>query len=83
MAMQAKKYVQSHTVNGFLNQGLRSSRGMLPEFDSIAEAWLESEEKLMEAMSSAERRKFYAALLEDEGDFVKHTKSSECIVIGA
>ena len=79
-AMGAKKYVQSHTVDTSLNEGLRSSRGMLPEYDGIAEVWFESEEELVEAMSSPEGQKLSAALLEDEGNFIDHAKSSAFIV---
>lgn len=78
--MRAKKYVQSHTVDTPLNEGLRSSRGMLPEYDGVAEVWFESEEDLMEAMSSPEGQTLGAALLEDEGNFVDHSKSSAFIV---
>lgn len=67
-----KKYIQSHTLNTPLNEGLRTSRGMLPEYDDVAEAWFESEEALMEGMSSPEGQKLGAALLEDEGNFIDH-----------
>ena len=66
-AMGAKKYVQSHTLDTPLNEGLRTSRGMLTEYDGVAEVWFESEEALMEGMSSPEGQKLGAALLEDEG----------------
>jgi hypothetical protein len=33
--MKAKKYVQSHTIDTPLNEGLRDSRGMLPEYDGV------------------------------------------------
>jgi uncharacterized protein (TIGR02118 family) len=79
-AMRAIKYVQSHTVDTPLNEGLRSSRGMLPEYDGVAEVWFESEEDLMEAMSSPEGQKLSAVLLEDEGNFIDHSKSSAFIV---
>ncbi len=49
-AMRAKKYVQSHTVDTPLNEGLRNSRGMMPEYDGIAEVWFESEEDLIEGI---------------------------------
>lgn len=78
--MRAKKYVQSHTVDTPLNEGLRSSRGMLPEFDGVAEVWFESEKDLMEAMSSPEGQQLSAALMEDEGNFIDHAKSSAFIV---
>ena len=78
--MRAKKYVQSHTLDTALNEGLRSSRGMQPEYDGVAEVWFESEEELMQAMSSPEGQKLSAALLEDEGNFIDHSKSSAFIV---
>lgn len=79
-AMGAKKYVQSHTLDTPLNEGLRTSRGMLPEYDGVAEVWFESEQALMEGMSSPEGQKLGAALLEDEGNFIDHSKSSAFIV---
>ena len=79
-AMGAKKYVQSHTLDTPLNEGLRTSRGMLPEYDGVAEVWFESEEALMEGMSTPEGQKLGAALLEDEGNFIDHSKSSAFIV---
>ena len=79
-AMRAKKYVQSHTVDTPLNEGLRRSRGMLPEYDGVAEVWFESEKEMMEAMSSPEGQKLSAALLEDEGNFIDHSRSSAFIV---
>jgi len=78
--MGAKKYVQSHTLDTPLNEGLKTSRGMLPEYDGVAEVWFESEEALMEGMSSPEGQKLGAALLEDEGNFIDHSKSSAFIV---
>ena len=79
-AMRARKYLQAHTIDTPLNEGLRSSRGMLPEFDGVAEVWFESEEELMEAMSTPEGQELSAALLEDEGKFIDHSKSSAFIV---
>ena len=48
-------------------------------FSSIAVP-VESEEALMEGMSSPEGQKLGAALLEDEGNFIDHSKSSAFIV---
>jgi uncharacterized protein (TIGR02118 family) len=79
-AMRAKKYVQSVTVDTPLNEGLRSSRRMLPEYDGVAEVWFESEEELMEGMSSPEGQKLGAALMEDERNFIDHSRSSAFIV---
>lgn len=79
-AMGAKRYVQSHTLDSPLNQGLRESRGMMPEYDGVAEVWFESEEALVEGMSSLEGQRLGAALLEDEANFVDHSKSCAFIV---
>lgn len=78
--MRAKKYVQSLTLDTPLNEGLRNSRGMLPEYDGVAEVWFESEQDLMEGMSSPEGQKLGVALQEDEGNFIDHSKSSAFIV---
>jgi len=79
-AMGAKKYVQSLTLDTPLNEGIRASRDMLPEYDGIAEVWFDSEEALMGGMSSPEGQKLGAALLEDEKNFIDHSKSSAFIV---
>ena len=76
----AKKYVQSHTLETPLNEGIRASRGMQPEYDGVAEVWFESEEALIEGMSSPLGQQIGAALLEDEGNFVDHAKSAAFIV---
>lgn len=78
--MGAKRYVQSHTLDTPLNAGLREPRGMQAEYDGVAEVWFESEASLMEGMSSPEGQKLGAALLEDEGTFIDHSKSSAFIV---
>ena len=78
--MRAKKYLQSHTIDSPLNEAMRNSRGMQPECDGVAEVWFESEEDLMAAMGSPEMEKLGAALLEDEGNFVDHARSSAFIV---
>ncbi len=78
--MGAKKYVQSHTLDTPLNEGLRTSRGMLPEYDGVAEVWFESVEALMEGLNSAEGQKLGVALLEDEKNFIDHSKSSAFMV---
>ena len=79
-AMGAKRYVQSYTVETPLNQGLRDSRGMQPEYDGVAEVWFDSLESLMEGMSSPEGEKLGGVLLEDEKNFIDHSRSSAFIV---
>ena len=48
-------------------------------YDGVAEVWFESEQALIEAMSSAEGQKISALLLEDEGNFIDHTRSTAFI----
>lgn len=79
-AMGAKRYVQAHTLDTPLNEGLRASRGMMPEYDGVAEVWFDSEEALMAGMSTPEGQRIGEALLEDEGNFIDHAKSSAFIV---
>ena len=78
--MRSKRYVQSHTIDSPLNQAMMESRGMLPEYDGVAEVWFESEEDLLQAMGTAEMQELSKALLKDEGNFVDHAKSSAFIV---
>jgi uncharacterized protein (TIGR02118 family) len=78
--MGAKKYVQSMTLDTDLNEGLRASRSMQPEYDGVAEVWFDSEEALVAGMSSPEGQELGAALLEDEGKFLDHAKCSAFIV---
>lgn len=79
-AMRAKKYVQSHTLDSPLNEGMKASRGLIPEYDGVAEVWFESEPDLMEGMGSPEGQELAEALLEDEQAFIDHSKSAAFIV---
>jgi uncharacterized protein (TIGR02118 family) len=76
---KTKKYVQCHTIDTPLNDGIRESRGMMHAYDGVAEVWFESEEELIGAMSSPEGQKLSAILLEDENKFIDHTKSTAFI----
>lgn len=78
--MRAKKYVQSLTLSTPVNEELRKSRGMLPEYDGVAEVWFESEEDMIAAMSTPAGQELSAALLKDEGNFVDHSKSAAFLV---
>ena len=74
------KYVQSHTLNTPLNEGLQQSRNMQPAYDGVAEVWFESEEALMSAMGSEDGQRISEQLLADESKFIDHSKSSAFIV---
>jgi len=78
--MRSKRYVQAHTIDTPLNQAFRESRGMLPEYDGVAEVWFESEADMMEAMSTPEGQELSAALLKDESTFLDHAKCSSFLV---
>ena len=51
---RSKKYVQAHTIDTPLNETIKESRGMTEAYDGVADVWFESEEELIEAMSSPE-----------------------------
>ena len=72
----AIRYVQDHTIDSPVNQMLRESRGMEPEFDGVAEVWFESEQAFADAMSSPEGQQLGATLAQDESNFIDHTRSS-------
>ena len=76
---KTKRYVQCHTIDTPLNEGIRESRGMMQEYDGVAEVWFESEEALIEAMSSEEGQKLSAMLLRDEENFIDHARSTAFI----
>ena len=78
--MRSRRYVQCHTIDSPMNDAMRASRQMQAEFDGVAEVWFESEQDLMEAMSTPEMQELGAALLEDEANFIDHSKSSAFIV---
>jgi hypothetical protein len=78
--MGAKRYVQSHTLDTPLNEALRQSRGMLAEYDGVAEVWFESVEALMQGMGSPEGEKLGSALHGDEKNFIDHANSTAFIV---
>ena len=78
--LRSKRYVQSHTLNSPLNDGMRESRGMLPEFDGVAEVWFESEQDLMEAFASEAGQQLGEALMKDEANFIDHSRSCSFIV---
>ena len=73
---KAMKYIQDHTIDSPANALLRESRGMVQEFDGVAEVWFESEQAFIEAMSSEEGQKLGAILHEDESKFIDHARST-------
>jgi uncharacterized protein (TIGR02118 family) len=74
--LRMRRYLQSHTVDDPLYDGLRAAReGMHEPFDGIASVWFDSREDLVAAMTSEEGRKGGALLLEDERRFIDLARS--------
>ena len=75
-ALHVRRYMQSHTVEDPLYDGLRTARtGMHDPFDGIASLWFDTREELVAAMTSPEGRKAGAMLLEDEKKFIDLPRS--------
>ncbi|MGH7896877.1 MAG: EthD domain-containing protein [Candidatus Binatia bacterium] len=74
--LRMRRYMQSHTVEDPLYDGLRAARtGMHEPFDGIASVWFDSREELIAAMTGEEGRKAGALLLEDERRFIDLSRS--------
>lgn len=65
-----RKYVQSHLVDLPANEALRSSRGMLPPFDGIAEIWWDSLDEMLLASTSPKGRVATALIEKDAARLV-------------
>ena len=69
-ALGADRYVQSHTLDSELNEGLRASRGMSPPHDGITELWWSDLEAFQKALDSGDGIAAGRDLLEDERHFI-------------
>lgn len=75
-ALRVRRYLQSHTVDDALYDGLREARtGMHEPFDGIASLWFDTREDLVQAMTSEDGKKAGAMLLEDEKQFIDLPRS--------
>jgi uncharacterized protein (TIGR02118 family) len=68
--MGMKKYVQAHTLAVPLNEILQQSRELREGYDGVAELWWESEDAIIDALSTPEGMEANAALMEDEAKFI-------------
>lgn len=69
-ALQAKRYVQSHTLDDpLLNAAAQQPRGTKQAYDGITEVWWENPESLAKALSTPEGQNANRILAEDEGRF--------------
>jgi uncharacterized protein (TIGR02118 family) len=72
--LNARKYVQSHTIEPERNVALAATRGMPAAFDGITEVWFDSLDSL-NGLNTAEARAADRALIEDESKFVDLKRS--------
>ncbi len=75
-----KRYVQSHTLEGPVNEGLRASRGTAEAYDGITEVWFDDLESMggdggQAALDASQ------ALLEDEAKFLDFARSSVFLTV--
>ena len=69
------RYVQSHSIDSDVSQGIRSLRGAPEMYDGIAESWFKSMDDLRSLGSDERSRRALAALREDEEDFLDRANS--------
>ena len=74
-ALNALKYIQSHTVEPGLNGLLQASRGMQPPYDGITEVWWNSAEALKAAIDTPQGAQAMKDLLDDESTFIEFATS--------
>jgi uncharacterized protein (TIGR02118 family) len=75
-SLGAKRYVQTHTTGGDLNDALAEGRGTAPAYDGLAEVWWESLDALVVASTTEEGQRVNATLAEDEARFIDFGRSS-------
>jgi uncharacterized protein (TIGR02118 family) len=70
-----RRYVQVHTLDAPINEGLRRGRGGPEAYDGVAELWFDSLESLTAAGASPEGRAAGRRLVEDEKRFIDLARS--------
>jgi len=75
-ALNATKYVQSHTMDTPINEAMRVSRGTKPAYDGIAEISFASEQDLMDAAGTPDGQAITAELRNNESKFIDLARSS-------
>ena len=69
-----KRYVQAHTINPPLSQGIAAARNAPDPYDGVAELWFDLE-VLAASSATPERMQAGMALLEDERRFIDLPRS--------
>jgi uncharacterized protein (TIGR02118 family) len=75
-AINAVRYVQSHTTAPELNQSFIENRGLKKPYDGITEVWWNSLEDMMAGYETKEGQEAGLALAEDEAKFIDFAGSS-------
>ncbi len=70
-----ERYVQVHTRDDAVSQGIRASRGGPEPYDGVAELWFESEEAIATGAQRPGGAAAAMALLEDERNFIDLERS--------
>jgi uncharacterized protein (TIGR02118 family) len=74
-ALNARKYIQSHTIDTPLNAMMAESRGMPAHYDGITEVWWDDMKSLEAAAATPEGQKAMQTLIEDESTFIDFADS--------
>ncbi len=74
-ALNAVRYVQSHTILPERNKALQESRGLEPPYDGITEVWYPSSGESRAEVSADERQAAAKLLLDDESRFIDFSRS--------
>jgi uncharacterized protein (TIGR02118 family) len=69
------RYVQTHTAQTPMNEILQRSRGLGEAYDGVAELWWESEEQMVDALSSPQGLEAQTKLTDDEATFIDFASS--------
>ena len=74
-ALGIRRYVQVHTLDSPLNEGLRRGRGGPAGYDGVAELWFDSLDALAAAGATPEGKAAGRRLVEDERTFIDLARS--------
>jgi len=73
--LRIRRYVQLHSMDEAVSDGIRAPRNAPPQFDGVAQLWYDSLEDLTEMADDPAAREAGRLLLEDERKFIDLPKS--------
>ena len=85
--LRIRRYVQLHSMDEAVSDGIRAPRNAPPQFDGVAQLWYDSLEDLTEMAEDPAAREAGRLLLEDERKFIDLPRSplwwgEEKVIIG-